>query len=124
MKYISEFFDNESLLKSLSSEIKTIILKFRNNIDFQKDKKNNIMNLLKENSGNNILTYSQYLNMVINPEIINEIINVLSNEKKEKINIFWGCLSNYEEYNTFFEKELIKDLKKAKFDYSLIGLKS
>ena len=49
--------------------------------------------------------------MVINTKIINELINYLTEEKKNKIDIQWGCLSNYEEYNSFFEKELIKDLK-------------
>ena len=122
MKYIAEFFDNEKLLNNLSSEMKTIILKLRKNIDFKKDKKDNIQNLLKETEGNNILIYSQYLNIIINSKKINEIINLLNKEKEKKINIFWGCLSNYEEYNTFFEQELTKDLKKTKFDYSIISL--
>ena len=60
--------------------------------------------------------------MVINTKIINELINYLTEEKKNKIDIYWGCLSNYEEYNSFFEKELIKDLKNTRFDYSLISL--
>ena len=43
-------------------------------------------------------------------------------DKKEKINLYWGCLSNYAEYNSFFEQEFTKDLKNTKFDYSLISL--
>ena len=122
MKYISEFFDNEKLLNKLSTEIKTIIIKLRKNINFTDDNKTNIYNLLNEKKGNNIITYSQYLNMILNSQKIKDIINLLNEEKKEKSYIYWGCLSNYEEYSSFFEQELFKDLKKTKFDYSLISL--
>ena len=53
---------------------------------------------------------------------INDLIEYLDKDKKEKINIYWGYLSNYAEYNLFFEQEFTKDLKNTKFDYSLISL--
>lgn len=121
LKYISEFFDNDSI-KQLSIEIRQIILKLRKNINFTGDNKKNIQLLLKENSGNNILIYSQYLNMIINQNKINNLIGLLNNPNKTKINIYWGCLSKYVEYNKFFEEEFTKDLKNTKFDYSLISL--
>ena len=122
MKYISSFYDNQDILKKLKPEIQKIIINLQKNIDFVNDNKENICNLLKETKGNNILIYSKYLNMVINTKTINELINYLTEEKKNKIDIYWGCLSNYEEYSSFFEKELIKDLKNTKLDYSLISL--
>ena len=121
LKYISEFFDND-IIKQLSIEIRQIILKLRNNINFTIDNKKNIQLLLKENSGNNILIYSQYLNMIINQNKMNNLISLLNNPNKSKINIYWGSLSKYAEYNIFFEEEFTKDLKNTKFDYSLISL--
>ena len=35
---------------------------------------------------------------------------------------YWKCLSKYKEYNTCFEFQFAKHLKKSKFDYSLIGI--
>ena len=122
MKYISELIEEKIILDKLSPEIKAIILKLHNSLEFTKDNKKNIYNLLQETKGNNIIIYSQYINMIINTTIINNIINLLKNEKKDKINNYWKCLSKYQAYNSFFEKELIKDLKNTKFDYSLIGL--
>ena len=122
MKYLSEYFDNDKILEKLSPEIKTIIIKLRKNINFNEDNRKNIYNLLNEKKGNNILIYSQYLDMVLNSQKIKDLINLLTEEQKEKSYIFWGCLSNYKEYSSFFEQELIKDLKKTRFDYSLISL--
>ena len=122
MKYISEFFDNEEILNKLPYEIKDIIIKLRHNISFNENDKDNICNLLKENKGNNIIIYSEYLNLILNSKKIKDIINLLNEEQKNEINIYWGCLSNYIEYSSFFEQELIKDLKKTRFDYSVISL--
>ena len=122
MKYLSEYFDNDKILEKLSPEIKTIIIKLRKNINFNEDNRKNIYNLLNEKKGNNILIYSQYLDMVLNSQKIKDLINLLTEEQKKKSYIYWGCLSNYKEYSSFFEQELIKDLKKTRFDYSLISL--
>ena len=123
IKYISNYFKNEEIRKILSPEIKRIILKLKKNINFGEDKRENIKMLLNENKGNNILIYSQYINEIFNDNIkIKNLINLLEEEKREEIDIYWGCLSNYNEYNIFFEKEFEKDLKKTIFDYSLISL--
>jgi len=123
IKYISNIFKKEEIDKILSPEIKRIILKLQKNINFGEDNRENIKILLKENKGNNILIYSQYINEIFNNNIkIRNLINLLEKDKREEIDIYWGCLSNYNEYNIFFEKEFEKDLKKTKFDYSLISL--
>ena len=123
IKYISNYFQKEEIKKILSPEIKRIILKLQKNIKFGEDSRENIKMLLNENKGNNILIYSQYINEIFNDNIkIKNLINLLEEDKREEIDIYWGCLSNYNEYNIFFEKEFEKDLKKTKFDYSLISL--
>ena len=86
------------------------------------DDKVNIELLLKENNGNNILVYSQYVNMMIKANELNAIFKLLNKDSQNKINKYWGCLSKYVEYDSFFEKEFQKDLKNTIFDYSLISL--
>jgi hypothetical protein len=122
MKYLSEFIEDKEILNKLSPEIKKIIINLRNSLEFTKDNEKNICNLLRENKGNNIIIYSQYINEIINTTIINDIMNLLKDDKKTKIDNYWRCLSKYEEYSSFFEQELIKDLKNTKFDYSIISL--
>ena len=123
MKYISGFFNDEVISMGLSPEIKKIIIKLRNSLQFTKDNEKDIYNLLQENTGNNIIIYSQYVNILINSSIINNsLLNLLNTENKEKINNYWRCLSRYEEYTKFFEQELIKDLEQTKFDYSVVSL--
>ena len=122
MKYLSQFIEDKEILDKLSPEIKTILLKLRNSLEFTEDNQKNICNLLKEKKGNNIIIYSQYISNIINTTKINEIINLLKDEPKMKIDNYWKCLSKYEEYSSFFEQELIKDLKNTKFDYSIISL--
>ena len=128
IKYMADFFDNK-ILENISPEkinnikdISNIILKLQNNIDFTNDNKEDIKLILKEKKGNNILIYSQYVNMLIKSLQINDLIKYLKKEDQNKINKYWGCLSNYEEFNSFFEEEFQKDLKNTYFDYSLISL--
>ena len=121
IKYMADFIDNE-FLEKIPPKIKNIIIKLQNNIDFTNDKKDDLKLLLEEKNGNNILIYSQYVNMLIKSKYVNKIIKYLNKDIQNKINNYWRCLSNYEEYNSFFEKEFQKDLKNTYFDYSLISL--
>ena len=123
LKYISNFFDNDIINKIKYETIKNIIIKLKNNIKFTGDIKEDIKLILEEKKGNNILAYSFYLNSIIkNDKIINYLINLFENEKKEKVDIIWRKLSKYDKYNSFFENEFKKDLKKTIFDYSLVSL--
>ena len=123
IKYISNYFTKKEITKILSSEQKRIIKKLQNNIKLGEDNRENIKMILNENKGNNILIYSQYINEIFNDvNEIKKLINLLEKKKKEEIDIYCGCLSNYNEYNIFFEKEFKNDLKKTIFDYSLISL--
>ena len=122
MKYLSQFFENEEILEKLEPEIKTIILKLRNSLNFTENNEKNIINLLQEQKGNNIIIYAEYIKLIVNNQIMNDIITLLTNEIQLKIDNYWRCLSKYQKYSSFFEKEFIKDLKNSIFDYSLICL--
>ena len=121
MKYLSELLDDYDI-SNVSPEIIDIMIKLRNSLNFTKNKKNDIYNLLNEEKGYNILAYSEYVNTIINTKNINNIIKFLNDKKKSLVDNYWRNLSKYEEYNSFFEEELRFDLKKAKFDYSIISL--
>ena len=121
IKYMANFFDNK-ILEKIPPAIKNIILKLQNNISFTDDNKEDIKLILKEKNGNNILIYSQYVNMLIKSKQIDDLIKYLNKDNQNEINRYWGSLSNYEEYNSFFEEEFQKDLKNTYFDYSVISL--
>ncbi len=120
IKYMANFFDNK-ILEEIPPAIKNIILKLQNNISFTDDNKEDIKLILKEKNGNNILIYSQYVNMLIKSKQIDDLIKYLNKDNQNEINRYWGCLSNYEEYNSFFEEEFQKALKNTYFDYSVIS---
>jgi ribosomal protein L44E len=123
VKYLSESIgDDNIILGKMPPDIRNIIIELRNSLNFTKDNQKNIYNLLNENKGNNIIVYSQYISKIMNSAIINNIISHLNNDKKIKIDNYWRCLSKYEEYTSFFEQELIKDLKNTSFDYSVVSL--
>ena len=74
------------------------------------------------NVGNNILAYSEYIKEIISNNQIDYLVNFMNMDKQNEIDIYWRSLSRYEEYNVFFEKEFIKHLRNARFDYSLVNL--
>jgi hypothetical protein len=81
MKYLSELLDDYDI-SNLSPEIIDIMIKLRNSLNFTKNKKNDIYNLLNEEKGYNILAYSEYVNTIINTKNINNIIKFLNDKKK------------------------------------------
>ena len=77
---------------------------------------------LEETQGNNILVYSNYICSIISDNIINQLLQLLSNNKQNEIKKYWVLLSRYQEFNKLFEVELFKAIERSYFDYSLIGL--
>ena len=122
MKFISNLFDNNNIYNIKDQELNNIIHKLQDSFNFSNNNHDNIKLVLEKNTGNNILVYSEYINAIINNQKINYLLNFMDYNNQSKIDIYWRCLSHYEEYNSFFEKEFRKDLKKTLFDYSLISL--
>ena len=122
IKIISNLFDANNIYKVGDQDLKNIINQLRDSLNFTNDTKHDIELILKEKTGNNILAYSEYINSIIDTQKINYMKNLLDNNKQNEIDIYWRCLSNYEEYGSFFEKEFINDLRQTYFDYSLIAL--
>ena len=122
IKIISNLFDINNIEININEELKKIIKQLRDSFNFSGDKKEDIKLILNKEKGNNILVYSEYINSVIDNEKFNYMKNFLDNNKINEMDKYWRCLSNLEEYNSFFEKEFKNDLKQTYFDYSLIGL--
>ena len=78
--------------------------------------------MLKEKSGNNILVYSEYINMIMTKNKTKRLLYLLEKTKQEKIKLYWNKLSKYENINLLFEKDFKKALKESYFDYSVINI--
>ena len=121
IKQLTNLLHNKDISGNYQN-LKDLLLQFENNIHFTGDSDINLM--IKENKLINILFFSQYLkNSIINTQLINKLINQFLNiPQKRKINNYWRNLLKYEKYNSYFELQFIKDLKKCKFDYSIISI--
>ena len=119
IKYIASNIDAN---KISSNEIKKIILELQKGIKMKDNPQNDIKTNLEQNDGNNILAYSKYACSVINDNIINDLLKLVSSNKKNDILKYWRVLSKYEPFNKLFEVELFKAIERSYFDYSLIGL--
>ena len=122
IKQLTNFLHNKDINGNYPNNLKDLFHKFENNIHFTGDSDINLM--IKENKIINILFFSQNLkNSIINTKLIEKLINQFLNiPQKRKINNYWRNLLKYEKYNTEFELQFIKDLKKCKFDYSIISI--
>ena len=120
VKYISSFISDISPIKS--KEIQDIILELRKGIKMKENPQKDIKANLEEEEGNNILAYSNYVCSVMNDNVINQLLNLCSKEKKNDIKKYWSALSKYESFSKLFEKELYNAIEKSYFDYSLIAL--
>ena len=119
---IKHIASNIDANKINSNEIKKIILELQKGIEMKDEPQKDIKTNLEQNDGNNILAYSKYACSVINDNIINDLLKLVSSNIKNDILKYWSVLSKYEPFNKLFEVELFKAIERSYFDYSLIGL--
>ena len=119
---IKHIASNIDANKINSNEIKKIILELQKGIEMKDNPQKDIKTNLEQNDGNNILAYSKYACSVINDNIINDLLKLVSSNIKNDILKYWSVLSKYEPFNKLFEVELFKAIERSYFDYSLIGL--
>ena len=65
-----------NIINQINSPLKEIISTLRKPIKLMNDAKNNIKIILENESGNNILEYSKYINDIIKKESIIDLINL------------------------------------------------
>ena len=121
IKHISANITNINAIKSI--KIKEIIEELKIGLKMENNPEKDIQANLKENSGNNIIEYSNYVCSLIKDEKdIYELLNYVDPNKKNEIMKYWTILTIYEEFNKRFHKDLLKAIEESYFDYSLIAL--
>ena len=119
LKYISQYI-NENYIQY--PEIKSIISELKQSMKMESNPVDDIQSNLKENNGHNIIAYTQYVNSIINDNVLNYLLNLVNQNIKNEIIRYWSILSKYQTFNKFFESELYKAIENSYFDYSLIDL--
>ena len=89
----------------------------KRHIDFDSPKEG-IKKVLKNVKGGNIISFSNYVNEIINKEIIKNLINLLNKNNKNEIEDIYGRLLKYNEYIKIFDKGFEEAKKESIFDYS------
>ena len=93
----------------------------KGHIDFDSPKEG-IKKVLKNVKGGNIISFSNYVNEIINKEIIKNLINLLNKNNKNEIEDIYGRLLKYNEYIKIFDKGFEEAKKESIFDYSIISM--
>ena len=120
IKYISSFITDINQINS--NEIKKIISILKKGIKPTENPEIDIKTNLSENSGRDILSYSNYVCSIMTDEKIKTLLEIVGSKSKEEIINYWKILSLYEEFNQVFETEILNSLKNSYFEYSLISL--
>ena len=122
IKYISIFVNPNFIQNPEIREIITEIQNMTNLAESPKGPEEGIQSILKDETGNDMIAYSKYVNSVINDQELNKLIELAGPNNKEYIRQHWCIYSDYEEINKYFEENLVKTLENSYFDYSLINI--
>ena len=122
IKYISIFVNPNFIQNPEIREIITEIQNMTNLAESPKGPEEGIQSILKDETGNDMIAYSKYVNSVINDQELNKLIELAGPNNKEYIRQHWCIYSDYEEINKKFEENLVKTLENSYFDYSLINI--
>ena len=121
IKYISLFIEDINAINS--KDIRDIISELKIGTKIENNPEEDIRSNLNQNSGKNIIAYSNYVCSIIKDENdINNLLDLLEDNKKFEIIKYWSLLSKYEQFNQLFKTELLKAIEESYFEYSLIGL--
>ena len=121
IKYIAENIDIKAI-DSNQTKIRKIIEYLNNEMTFKADENKDIKVHLVDNLGNNIISYSNYVNSIIGEKEIFYLINICKKNKKNEFEQLWNALSEYEIYCKLFEKQFLEYLKNSYFEFSLVGI--
>ena len=120
LKYITIKFENFQAIKT--DEIKKIISYIKYRFDCGDQPNENIKMSIGDKSGKNIMSYSKYIENLINDKVINDLITLFGEKEQKEIKSFWSALSSYNANSESFENFFMRALERSYFDYSLIGV--
>ena len=123
LKEVSQKISRERLGK-LPDLIKYIIEILSNNYirDSPDNVKQNILDVLKNVRGSNILNLSNFVDEIIDQSQLNNILKLLNNDDLKEMNNIKCRLSNYNNCIALFNKEYEKSKKESIFEFSVVSL--
>ena len=119
LKNIARYID---LKKIKDNIIREIMKDLKEGIELSDKPQKDIQESLKKKDGNNILTFINYLNAKIKNQDVEDLIDLIDNNKRDDIIAFWSILSKYQTFNQLFEKDFSKMIEKSYIDYSLVSV--
>ena len=110
-------------IKYISQEVYFIlkILRQSNNTDLNQPDET-IKKILGDKYGSNILCFSNYVNEVINAQMINQLMKYLTKNALYEINDIKIRLGKYANYVNIFETYIQNSLKRSVFEFSIVSL--
>ena len=120
VKYISNKINDIRVISN--DNLRNIIYELKGNIELKIDKLLNIKIYTKENFERNLISYANYIYLIIGENEINLLLNLLNEKIINEIFEFQKILSIYEQYQSFFEKDLTLALEKSHFEYCITGI--
>ena len=120
IKYISDRIID--IKKITNDNLRNIISELKDIFELDIDKNNNIKIKTKEKLEHNIILYANYIFSKIEEKEINYLISILEKNITYEIYSFYKLLSNYQQYQSFFEEDLLKALEKSYFEYSVTSI--
>ena len=122
LKYIAKNMNDSEIKKITSNEIRGIISDLKKEMDLTDDPQKDIKANLKQKTGNNLITYINYIDHIATEKVINYLISLLNENTKKQVMYYWSQISKYEELNQLFQKDFKLAIENSYFDYSLIGV--
>ena len=122
LKYIAKNMNDSEIKKITSNEIRGIISDLKKEMDLTDDPQKDIKANLKQKTGNNLITYINYIDHIATEKVINYLISLLNENTKKQVMYYWSQISKYEELNQLFQKDFKIAIENSYFDYSLIGV--
>ena len=120
----SKFNENDiERLKSLSPDI-YFIMKILNQSNTCKsdNPKKIIRTVLKQKNGSNVINFSNFVDMVVNNQNVNQLMNCLNKRDLNVIIDIKKRLGKYIEYITKFDQEFYETLRQSIFEFSVVSL--
>ena len=113
---------NDNQIKQLPDIVGNIMTILKNGYIDSPDMRQSIKGVLKKMKGSNIISFSRYVNEIINSNELNKIIALLNNGELIEIDDIKNRLSKYNDHAKQFEREFEIAKKKSIFEFSIISL--
>ena len=119
VKYMAD--EIKDLNKIKPPEILSLFNLLKSNVQIKDSPNGDIQSFILETTGKNLFSISNYINLIVKENNINEFLSIIE-DKKNNVIKFWQNLSNYEEKISLFENKFLLLLKNSYFDYSLVNV--